>query len=103
MHLLEPKGPDSFLAWGFFNAIFEEKEYAESYVMEEIGSRMLQERPLLRREFEEKVQSDSTFARDPAARLHWLYLRSRWADSQMNVYPVGRLVTTMVLKTEPFR
>src|SRR5262249_50841057 len=27
MHLLEPQAPDSFAAWGLFNACFEEKEY----------------------------------------------------------------------------
>ncbi|MFQ5807661.1 MAG: M14 family zinc carboxypeptidase, partial [Phycisphaerae bacterium] len=42
VHLLEPEAPDSLIAWGFFNAIFEQKEYAESYVMEPIARRMLQ-------------------------------------------------------------
>src|SRR6185295_17151489 len=30
VNLLEPEGPDSVVAWGFFNAIFEQKEYAEN-------------------------------------------------------------------------
>jgi hypothetical protein len=33
MQLLEPDGPDSFIAWGFFDSIFEQKEYYEDYVM----------------------------------------------------------------------
>ena len=35
-HLLEPKSGDSFLRWGFMNAIFERKEYFEDYVMEKV-------------------------------------------------------------------
>ncbi len=92
VHLLEPRSPDSFVAWGFFSAIFEQKEYAESYVMEEIGAKMLAEDEQLRREFEQKVMSDSMFAKSPAARLNWLYLRSKWADPSLNVYPIGRLM-----------
>ncbi|HXG00931.1 MAG TPA: M14 family metallopeptidase [Bacteroidota bacterium] len=91
-HLLEPKAPDSFVAWGFFNSIFEQKEYAEPYVMEAIGERMLAEDERLRSEFEHKVKTDTTFARSPEARLNWLYLRSKYADPWMNVYPIGRLV-----------
>ena len=37
MHLLEPQAPDSFAAWGFFNACFEQKEYMEPYVAEQIA------------------------------------------------------------------
>ena len=31
MTLLEPKDPDSYVAWGFFNSAFERKEYMEAY------------------------------------------------------------------------
>jgi hypothetical protein len=99
MHLLEPKGPDSFAAWGFFNVIFEQKEYAESYVMEEVGRKMLREDQRLRQEFEQKVASDTSFARNPAMRLNWLYLRSPWSDQWLNKYPVGRLVQDSPLRT----
>ncbi len=90
-HLLEPRSGDSFLAWGFFNTIFEQKEYAEDYVMEKEGKAMLDADPALRAEFFGKVAADSVFARDPNARLNWLYNRSRWADEHLNVYPVGRI------------
>ncbi|MBX2990838.1 MAG: peptidase M14 [Bacteroidetes bacterium] len=92
MHLLEPRGPDSFVAWGFFNTIFEQKEYAESYVMEEVAATMLAEDSALKQEFEHKVQSDTSFARNPRARLNWLYLRSKWVDPWLHKYPVGRVV-----------
>jgi hypothetical protein len=90
-HLLEPRSGDSFVAWGFFNTIFEQKEYAEEYVMEKEGKAMLDADPALRTEFFAKVSADSVFARDQNARLNWLYARSRWADQKLNMYPVGRI------------
>ena len=55
VHLLEPAAPDSLVRWGLLNAIFEQKEYAESYVMEPIARRMLAEDAELRAEFEKKA------------------------------------------------
>ncbi len=91
VHLLEPRSGDSFVAWGMFNSIFEQKEYAEEYMMEGVGRRMLEAQPSLRKEFEDRVAADSAFARSPGLRLNWLYLRSPWADKKLNLYPVGRL------------
>ena len=62
IHLLEPQSGDSFAYWGFFNSIFEQKEYAESYVMEKFAREMLEKDDNLRREFEEKLK-DEKFAR----------------------------------------
>jgi hypothetical protein len=95
VHLFEPHSGDSFVAWGMFNSIFEQKEYAEEYVMERLGKQMLEEDPALRKEFEDRVAADSAFAGNPGARLNWLYLRSPWADKKLNVYPVGRISGTM--------
>lgn len=92
VHLLEPRAPDSFIAWGFFSAIFEQKEYAESYVMEHIAAEMLKQDAALRSEFEQKLKADSSFAKSPQARLNWFYLRSKWADPWLNVYPIGRVL-----------
>ena len=96
VHLLEPTSGDSFVAWGFFNAIFEQKEYAEDYVMEKEGEAMLAADPALRAAFAGKVTADTAFARDPNARLNWLYNRSRWADDRLNMYPVGRIDAAVV-------
>lgn len=91
MQLLEPEGPDSFVAWGFFDAIFESKEYAEDYVMERIAREMMDSDPKLRREFEAKVAQDSTFRADPAARLEFFYRRSPWWDTHKDRYPIARV------------
>src|SRR5207302_2239646 len=51
MHLLEPQAPDSFAAWGFFNACFEQKEHLEPYVAEQIARDLLAKQPQLGEEF----------------------------------------------------
>jgi hypothetical protein len=103
MHLLEPRGPDSFVAWGFFNAIFEQKEYAEAYVMENIGEELLRNDAAVQEAFKSRLQTDSLFARNPKARLNWLYQRSPWGDPWLNVYPVGRMLVPQALETVPAR
>ncbi len=103
LNLLEPGGPDSFVSWGFFDAIFEQKEYAESYVMEDVGEKLIASDPALKKEYEEKVGSDTSFARNPGMRLNWLYQHSPWRDPGLNVYPVGRLTSNVALDTEPVR
>jgi hypothetical protein len=91
VNLLEPTGPDSFVGWGFFNTVFEQKEYAEAYVMEPLARQMLIDDAALRREFETRLARDAEFAKDPRQRLDFFYRRSPYADTQLNVYPVGRL------------
>ena len=44
IHWLEPEAPDSAMRWGFFDSIFEQKEYGEAYVMEKVA-RETGERP----------------------------------------------------------
>jgi hypothetical protein len=95
VHLLEPDGPDSFLNWGFFNAIFEQKEYGEDYVLENLAREMLARDEKLRREFEQRLATDPKFAASPGARLNFFYERSPYWDKQMNLYPVGRIVAPL--------
>ena len=93
IHWLEPQSPDSAVAWGFFNAIFEQKEYGESYVLEKLARDMMAKDPKLKQEFEQKVANDKEFAANPRARLNFFYQRSPWWDPHMGLYPVGRLAT----------
>jgi len=62
MNLLEPQAPDSLLAWGFFNAIFEQKEYGENYVLEQLAREMLDKDPQLRADYEKRLASDPKLA-----------------------------------------
>ncbi len=99
VHLLEPAAPDALVRWGFFNTIFEQKEYAEDYVLEDMAARMLADNRELKEEFERKVEDDTSFAHSPRARLQFFYQRSPYWDSQLNIYPVARLVSEIALRT----
>lgn len=92
LHLLEPKSSDSFVSWGFFNPIFERKEYYEDYVMENLAEEMYNTNDKLRIEFENKLKSDTTFAKSPEQRLEFFYRHSPYFDKQWLVYPVVRVI-----------
>ena len=91
MHLLEPQAPDSFAAWGFFNACFEQKEYVEPYVAEQIAASLLAADEALRVEFARRLQQDAAFAADPAARREFFLRRHPSWDARFNLYPVLRV------------
>jgi hypothetical protein len=91
MHWLEPQGPDSALQWGFFDSIFEQKEYGEDYVLERLARSLLERDPKLKAEFEQKVASDANFASSPQQRLNWFLQRSPWWDQRIGLYPVGKV------------
>jgi hypothetical protein len=90
--LLEPKGNGSFVYWGFFDAVFEQKEYAENYVMEEKAKKMLSENPKLKDEFEMKKQQDTIFAANPDVILNWFFSKTPYWDSRKDLYPVGKIM-----------
>ncbi len=90
-NILEPQAPDSYTYWGFFNTIFERKEYVESYVMEERARMMLASDPVLKHEFETKMQNDTTFANNASDILMWFYKNSPYWDEFKDIYPVGRI------------
>jgi zinc carboxypeptidase len=90
MALLEPQAGDSYVSWGFFNAHFEQKEYLEDYVAEQIAKDMLEASPELRVEFQRRLDEDSEFANDSAARLDFFYERHNSWDRRQNLYPVMR-------------
>jgi len=93
VHLLEPASPDSLLSWGFFNAIFEQKEYGEAYVMEKVAREMLAKDANLKQEFGDKIKADPAFAASPAARLNFFWERSPYFDQEVGRYPVGRIIS----------
>jgi murein tripeptide amidase MpaA len=97
LNLLEPQAPDSFVHWGFFNAIFEEKEYGEPYVLEQLARDMIAANPELQNEFVRALKEDPQLAQNPYERLKYFYRRSPYWDPQMNLYPVGRIRSALDL------
>ena len=98
MHLLEPRAPDSFVRWGFFNSVMEQKEFGEAYKLELLARDMIAKDPNLKKEFDEKVKSDSAFAKNEYGRLNWFYMHSPYWDEQVNRYPVGKIMSEGDLK-----
>jgi hypothetical protein len=88
--LLEPQAPDSFAAWGFFNAWFEQKEHLEGYVAEPLAREMLSADPQLAAEFQRQLAENPAFAASPAARLEFFHRRHASWDRQFNLYPIFR-------------
>jgi hypothetical protein len=89
--LFEPRAPDSFAAWGLFNACFEQKEHMEPYVAEQIARTMIEQDPRLAAEFFSRCEHDAAFAANPIARLEFFLRRHASWDVRYNLYPVLRV------------
>lgn len=88
--MFEPSSPDSFLQSGFFNIIFERKEYFETYVMEPMAKAMLDTIPNLSEKFRQwKSQNPNA---DQYQQLEWFYRQTPYYDRKHNLYPVGALL-----------
>jgi murein tripeptide amidase MpaA len=89
-HLLEPEAPDALVQWGFFDTIFDPKEYVETYVMERIAREMLRDDEALTRDFKEAMR-DSALANHPKRVRDWFYERSPYVETRVGEYPVVRV------------
>jgi hypothetical protein len=89
LHLFEPSLPDSLAQWGLFNAVFERKEYAEPYVLEQAVRDMFAASPALADEFSEFVNRTPSPSTD--ARLDWIHRHHPSWDERVNLLPVYRL------------
>jgi len=92
---LEPEGPDSAVRWGWFNTIFEQKEYAADYVFEPIARELLARNPKLKAEFERRLAADADFAASPRARLQFLYEQTPYYEADKDCYPVVRVIAPL--------
>jgi len=90
-HILEPKASDSYLSWGFFNSVFEQKEYSETYVMEPMAKKMLEENPDIKAAFDKKVKENPDWLKNQWGVMNWFYHQTPWGDPKYMVYPVGKI------------
>lgn len=98
-HLLEPKGNGSLVYWGFFDAVLEQKEYGEHYVIEAMIPKMLADDPGLKEEFEKKKLADPAFAKNPNQVLNWFYSKTPYWDNHKDIYPVGKIYDRKLLNS----
>jgi hypothetical protein len=83
-----PDAPDSYINWNFFDTRLQQKEWYSTYVFEPEAAEMLKKDPLLKREFENQLATDSAFAANPHERLYFLYKKSPHYEWHHKVLPV---------------
>ncbi|MEZ2348089.1 M14 family zinc carboxypeptidase [Terriglobus sp. RCC_193] len=95
MAMLHPQAPDALLRWGFFDAVFGPggRIGAAEYLSVPIATKEAADHPELWKEFQTKVDTDPTFAKDPDARLKWWIERSNYQPPAVNKYPIAEVWT----------
>lgn len=88
---LEPEMTDSFFNWNFFDTILQQKEGYSDYLFEDLAIKILQETPILKQQFDEKLKTDSTFAKSPEMQLDWVHKNSVYYEKAHLQYPVYRV------------
>jgi hypothetical protein len=91
LNLLEPLAPDSFASWGYFNALFEKKEYVEDFLFEPVALKMMEDDSSLREDFFFNLEEDPEFRASATDRLNFFYQKSEICDQSEMVYPVMKV------------
>jgi hypothetical protein len=96
MEVLDPRAPDSYFAWNFFDPILSQKEGYSSYVFEETATQLLKDDAKLRLALDARKQSDTAFAKNGSAQLNYIFQQSKYAEPGYMRYPVYRALKTNV-------
>jgi len=91
VYLLEPESSVGFMQMGYFNSMFERKEYGEIYVLDTLAQNMLKDKKIAAA-FEEKKSAEPDFAKDGWAQLMWFYDNSPWKDQRRSTIPVFKVM-----------
>ncbi len=91
VEMLEPTGADSYFYWNFFDAILQQKEYFSDYRWNDIAVDYLNHQPELKKEFEEKLKTDASFAKIIHVQLDFIYRHSPYYEAAYNRYPVYKI------------
>ena len=91
LETLEPRAPDSFFNWNFFDTILQQKEGFSPYVWEDMAFELLKNNESLKTEFEAKKKSEPDFANNWYAQLDWLHKQSPNYEMAHLQYPVYRV------------
>lgn len=89
--VLEPRAPDSYFAWNYFDGILMQKEWFSDYVFEDKAFQILNENPVLKAAFEKKKTEETEFKNNAQAQLIWVYRNSYYYEKSHNLYPVARI------------
>lgn len=89
---LEPHAEDSYFAWNYFDAVLGQKEGYSAYAFEDIAADYLKNNPELKAKLQQRVATDTAFAKNGRAQLNFVYQNSQWYEPAHMVYPVYRVV-----------
>ncbi|WP_156112383.1 M14 family metallopeptidase [Lacinutrix jangbogonensis] len=92
MATLEPRAPDSFFNWNFFDTILQQKEGFSAYVWEDKALELLNSNPKLKTEFESKKEKNEGFAKNWYQQLAWLHKHSENYEKAHLQYPIYRVL-----------
>ncbi|WP_299679767.1 M14 family metallopeptidase [uncultured Tenacibaculum sp.] len=92
LETLEAEAVDSFFNWNFFDTILQRKEGFSSYVFEDKAEAFLNENPLVKAEFDQKMIVDSTFNKNPRAQLNWIYTKTQHYEKAHLRLPVFKII-----------
>jgi hypothetical protein len=88
---LEPAATDSYFAWNFFDAILGQKEGYSGYAFEDIAADYLKTHPDLKTKLNQRIATDTAFAKNGRAQLNFVYENSPWVEPDYLRYPVYRV------------
>ncbi|MGQ3678022.1 M14 family metallopeptidase [Tenacibaculum discolor] len=91
LETLEAEAPDSFFNWNFFDTILQQKEGYSSYVFEDIAEDFLNNNPIIKQEFLEKLKSEEDFAKNSQAQLYWVYKKTPHYEKAHKKLPTYKL------------
>jgi hypothetical protein len=91
METLEASATDSFFNWNFFDSILQQKEGYSAYVFEDIAEQFLIENPTIKKELEDKINTDEDFAKNPRAQLDFVYKKSPYYETAHLKLPVYKV------------
>jgi hypothetical protein len=89
---LEPHAEDSYFAWNFFDAVLGQKEGYSGYSFEDIAAEFLKKNPDVKSKLNQRIETDTTFARNGRAQLNFVYQNSPWLEPDYMRYPVYRVL-----------
>ena len=91
METLEASATDSFFNWNYFDSVLQRKEGYSAYVFEDIAEDFLLENPTVKKELEEKMVTETDFAKNPRAQLNFIYKKSPYYESAHLKLPIYKV------------
>lgn len=89
--VLDPRAADSYLSWGFFDIIFQQKEHFSPYIFEDHALEMLEGDPELAKEFEVWKKENPQALKSAWGVLSFFYQRSEFYEPEHLRYPIAEV------------